>query len=70
MNRGQAVLGISLLVAGSAVVYAHYAQVRDKQQMHEGVERDKERLRVQRERFVEVSPANQSSAHEQPVAKR
>ena len=48
MRGPQAVFGASLLVAGAAVVYAHYAQVRDQRQMHEGVERDKERLRMKR----------------------
>lgn len=31
-----------------AVIYSHYAQVRDKTVMKEGVERDKERLRMLR----------------------
>jgi len=33
----------------SAVLYSHYAQVRDRQVMKAGVERDKERLRQLRQ---------------------
>lgn len=48
MNRAQVVLVGTFAATGAAVVYAHYSQVRDKRLMHEGVERDKERLRIQR----------------------
>jgi PET assembly of cytochrome c oxidase, mitochondrial len=50
-------LGPSLTMAGvvsvslSAVLYSHYAQIRDRNEMKAGVERDKERLRrIKRER--------------------
>jgi hypothetical protein len=41
---------VVLLVSSSAVVYSHYAQRRDKAIMRAGVERDKERLRITRQR--------------------
>lgn len=41
------VVGVSI----SAVIYSHYSQVRDRNVMKEGVERDKERLRSQRQRL-------------------
>lgn len=47
LSRPYMVFATSVLVAGGAVVYAHYSQVRDMQRMHEGVVRDKERLRQQ-----------------------
>jgi PET assembly of cytochrome c oxidase, mitochondrial len=47
---GPAVAMVLVLSAtASAVVYAHYAQVRDKTVMRAGVERDKERLRLTRQ---------------------
>lgn len=46
-HRPYLVFATSVVVAGGAVVYAHYSQVRDMQRMHEGVLRDKERLRQQ-----------------------
>ena len=48
-GRGPAVaFGLVIGVSIGAVVYSHYAQVRDKNVMKEGVERDKERLRMLR----------------------
>lgn len=41
-------LFITISAAVGAVYYSHYAQVRDKAVMREGVERDKERVRVMR----------------------
>jgi PET assembly of cytochrome c oxidase, mitochondrial len=47
---GPAVAMVVVLSATlSAVVYAHYTQVRDKTVMRAGVERDKERLRLTRQ---------------------
>ncbi|KAJ1458598.1 hypothetical protein M885DRAFT_561819 [Pelagophyceae sp. CCMP2097] len=40
------VLGGTTVVAGTAVWWAHYSQVRDYQLMHEAVIKDKERLRM------------------------
>jgi hypothetical protein len=42
------VLGLSCSVTVGAIIYSHYSQVRDRQVMREGVERDKERLRIKR----------------------
>lgn len=45
-SRGPAMaLGIVTVASIVAVVYSHYAQIRDKAVMRQGVERDKERLR-------------------------
>jgi hypothetical protein len=41
---------VVLLVSSSAVVYSHCAQRRDQAMMRAGVERDKERLRITRQR--------------------
>jgi PET assembly of cytochrome c oxidase, mitochondrial len=51
-SRGPAIaLGAVTLASIGAVVYSHYAQVRDKTVMRQGVERDKERLqRIKMER--------------------
>ena len=38
-------IGVTTFVALSAVLYSHDSQIRDKQNMRAGVERDKERLR-------------------------
>lgn len=51
LPRGRGpVLTMGVVVGASvgAVVYSHYAQVRDKTVMKEGVERDKERIRMKR----------------------
>ena len=48
-GRGPALTFVTVVGASvGAVVYSHYAQVRDKNVMREGVERDKERLRMLR----------------------
>jgi PET assembly of cytochrome c oxidase, mitochondrial len=48
-NRGPAiVLGITSLATIGAIIYSHYSQIRDKQVMREGIQRDKERLRMKR----------------------
>ena len=53
-----------------AVAYSHYAQVRDKNVMKEGVERDKERLRMlrrqrkQQEQAAVAESATTSSSKE------
>jgi hypothetical protein len=41
-------MGITLSMTIGAIIYSHYSQVRDQQVMREGVERDKERLRIKR----------------------
>jgi len=42
------VMGITSLIAIGAVVYSHDSQIRDREVMKAGVERDKERLREKR----------------------
>lgn len=55
------VVGVSV----GAVAYSHYAQVRDKNVMKEGVERDKERLRMlRRQRKQQEQAAKESAAAE------
>jgi len=53
------VLSVTSLATIGAIVYSHYAQVRDRKVMREGVERDKERLawkrRQQKEQAAEKS---------------
>ena len=41
----QIAFGLSLVVCVGAIAYAHIAQVEDKRRMHEGVLRDKARLK-------------------------
>lgn len=51
LPRGRGPAATMVVVVGAsvgAVAYSHYAQVRDKMVMKEGVERDKERLRMLR----------------------
>eukprot|EP00978_Attheya_sp_CCMP212_P030810 scaffold114580_cov45-Attheya_sp.AAC.2 len=44
--RGPAVVvGCTALITVGSIFYSHYAQVRDKRVMKEGVQRDKERLK-------------------------
>jgi hypothetical protein len=43
-------LVVTISAAMGAVYYSHYAQVRDKAVMREGVERDKERVRMMRQK--------------------
>ena len=48
-GRGPVITFVAVVGATvGAVAYSHYAQVRDKNVMREGVERDKERLRFLR----------------------
>jgi hypothetical protein len=51
LPRGGPAVAMVVVVSAalSAVVYAHYSQVRDKAVMRAGVERDKERLRLTRQ---------------------
>ena len=42
-------VGFTTVAAVGAVAYSHYSQVRDRQIMRSGVERDKERLRRKRQ---------------------
>ena len=41
---------VVLFISSSAIVYTHYSQVRDKRIMRAGVARDKERLKITRDR--------------------
>jgi len=43
-------MGLTSTILVGAVVFSHYAQVRDKADMRAGVERDKERLRLRRQK--------------------
>ena len=43
-------IGVATFATISAIGYSHYAQVRDRAVMRAGVERDKERLRANRQR--------------------
>jgi PET assembly of cytochrome c oxidase, mitochondrial len=52
------VVGISC----GAVLYTHYSQVRDRNSMKAGVERDKERLRMIRRRQRQEQSQQQSSS--------
>eukprot|EP00977_Amphora_coffeiformis_P027660 scaffold34630_cov185-Amphora_coffeaeformis.AAC.6 len=54
-----AVVGVSV----GAVLYSHYAQVRDKNVMREGVERDKERVRMLRRQRKEKEAAESAAAN-------
>jgi predicted MarR family transcription regulator len=47
-RAAKVVVGTTFAAIG-AVVYSHYAQVRDRQVMRAGVERDRERLRIKRQ---------------------
>ena len=42
-------IGLTTIVAVGAVMYSHTSQVRDRQIMKAGVERDKERMRLKRQ---------------------
>lgn len=52
-------LALALTTAAtiSVVMYSHYSQVRDKKVMREGVERDKERIRM-RKKIKQLSSTN------------
>eukprot|EP00522_Entomoneis_paludosa_P013770 CAMPEP_0172444050 /NCGR_PEP_ID=MMETSP1065-20121228/4185_1 /TAXON_ID=265537 /ORGANISM="Amphiprora paludosa, Strain CCMP125" /LENGTH=62 /DNA_ID=CAMNT_0013194467 /DNA_START=163 /DNA_END=351 /DNA_ORIENTATION=- len=41
-------MGVVVIGSISSIAYSHYAQVRDRMTMKEGVERDKERVRQMR----------------------
>ena len=41
-------LGITSGITLGAIIYSHYSQVRDKRVMREGVERDKERIKIKK----------------------
>jgi len=42
------VVGLTCIITAGAVVYSHYSQVRDKEIMRAGVQRDKERMRMKK----------------------
>ena len=48
-----------------AVIYSHYAQVRDMETMKEGVERDKERLRAIRRAKLNNNNTNNPEIQQQ-----
>lgn len=57
--RGPAlVLGATGVVTVGAIIYSHYAQVRDRKLMRAGVERDRERLRLKQKlkKQMDASP--------------
>ena len=43
-------MGAAVSMTIGAVIYSHYAQVRDKAVMKAGVERDRERLKILKEK--------------------
>ena len=47
------VLGVVVTMTAGAVAYSHYAQVAEKAVMRAGIERDKERLRLKKQRRLE-----------------
>ena len=55
----QMTMGFVLVLSISAVVYSHYSQVRDRNVMRAGVERDKERLRLIRQQQREEAHQKQ-----------
>jgi hypothetical protein len=62
-RRGPAVtLGVVSLIASGAVAYSHYAQVREKEVMRAGVERDKERVRRIRRKQRDEQLSSSSSS--------
>ena len=62
-GRGPAVTMVIVVGASvGAVAYSHYAQVRDKNVMKEGVERDKERVRMIRKQRKAAAAAEAEQA--------
>ena len=62
-RRGPAViLGIVSLIASGAVAYYHYAQVREKEVIRAGVERDKERVRRIRRKHRDAELLSQQAS--------
>jgi hypothetical protein len=65
--RGPAVvLGCTALITVGSIYYSHYAQVRDKRIMKEGVQRDKERIKWKKQQLrkqekLVLQDQNQSS---------
>jgi hypothetical protein len=62
-RRGPALtMGIVTFIASGAVAYSHYAQVREKEVMRAGVERDKERVRrIRKKKREELLSSEQAS---------
>jgi hypothetical protein len=60
------VLGLTSVATIGAIVYSHYAQVRDKQVMREGVERDKQRLAWKRKQQQQQDQGAASKQQQQP----
>jgi hypothetical protein len=61
--RGGPAIAIGLATGSAigAIVYSHYAQVRDKAEMRAGVERDKERLRMRKKRLQQEAAEKHQS---------
>ena len=54
-------LGLTSSIAIGAVFWSHYSQVRDRQQMREGVERDKMRMKLKRQMKREQATAERET---------
>jgi hypothetical protein len=46
-------LGATSAITIATIIYSHYSQVRDKKVMREGVERDKERIKMKKKMIRE-----------------
>jgi len=47
-------LGLTSLFCVSTIAYSHYVQVRDKEEMREGVRRDKQRQKLKRDMRIKA----------------
>ena len=54
-------VGLTTSVCIGAIIFSHYAQVRDKADMRAGVERDKERLRLRRQMRIDAEEEKKTS---------
>lgn len=55
-------LGLTSSIAIGAVFWSHYSQVRDREAMKEGVERDKMRMKLKRQQKRERAAAAEAAA--------
>lgn len=66
--RGGPALALGMVISASivAVAYSHYAQVRERQTMRAGIERDKEMLRIKKQKLKQQqqqsAPDNSSTS--------
>lgn len=68
-RRGPAVaLLVTISATTGAVYYSHYAQVRDKAVMRQGVERDKERMRQIRRQKRDNTERQQHESEQQSAS--